>query len=168
MVKPLAAFAYTLCRQKCGYAIFFPLPGRKDLVKPYLAAWSNPAAGRGKTAGGHGLYWRRHANANTRRKTGRTGGRSRKQQRLDPAAGSQWKNPGTFTLEQLRALRAAGSIVSASRPGRSGSSCGYWGEIILCGCGQEASFTNLNLDLIYRLPGQAVTDWKESWNGPLP
>ena len=79
-------------------------------------------------------------------------------------------NPGTLTMENLFAYRAAG--VNRLSLGVQSMDDGLLGEIGRIHTAQqareavrmarEAGFDNLNLDLIYGLPGQNAMQWKET------
>src|SRR5690554_3137666 len=174
MVKPLAVYLHIpFCRQKCGYCDFLSFAGREDLVKPYLAALvqeiqllagERPPVATVYIGGGTPTLLPGEELAALVEEV-------KAATRLDPAAEITVEaNPGTVTLEQLRALRAAG-VNRLSLGAQAGQekflrllgrshTVAQTGETVAAA--KEAGFTNLNLDLIYGLPGQAVTDWKES------
>ena len=174
MVKPLALYLHIpFCRQKCGYCDFLSFAGREDLFQSYfsalveeirLLAGERPPVATVYIGGGTPTLFSGGQLASLVKEV-------RAATRLEPGAEITVEaNPGTVTLEKLRSLRAAGvnrlSIGAQAGQekflrllGRShtvGQTC----EAVAAA--RTAGFTNLNLDLIYGLPGQAVADWQES------
>ena len=87
------------------------------------------------------------------------------------AGAAEWSlecTPGTLTLDDLRTLRRLGidrlSLGAQSFRDRHLRLLGYRHEArdIRCFCGwaRTAGFENLNLDLLYGLPGQTLGEWK--------
>lgn len=79
-------------------------------------------------------------------------------------------NPGTITLEKLRTLKSGGfnrlslgvqsfNFQELQSIGRQHSLKDIYNSYHLI---REAGFTNVNLDLIYALPGQALESWQEN------
>lgn len=79
-------------------------------------------------------------------------------------------NPGTLTLEKLRAYRKAGvnrlSIGLQSTEDHLLKSLGRihtWEEFLAnFHAAREAGFTNINIDLMSALPGQTAEDWRKT------
>ena len=79
-------------------------------------------------------------------------------------------NPGTLTIENLRAYCAAGvNRLSLGVQSMDDGLLASIGRIHTAGeaeqavrMAREAGFDNINLDLMYGLPGQTATQWKET------
>ena len=84
-------------------------------------------------------------------------------------------NPNTVTMEALTALRRAGvNRLSLGVQAFSGRLLGALGRSHTKGeacaaikAARKAGFANINLDLMYGLPGQSVADWRESLDQAL-
>lgn len=84
-------------------------------------------------------------------------------------------NPGTLSPEKLTALREAGanrlSIGAQSFHQEElellGRAHGADGIYAACDAARTAGFENINLDLIYALPGQTLSRWKENLGSAL-
>ncbi|MBR1820532.1 MAG: radical SAM family heme chaperone HemW [Clostridia bacterium] len=84
-------------------------------------------------------------------------------------------NPGTLTAEKLAACRAAGvnrlSLGAQSFDGGLLKSLGrvhaaaQIGEAV--GMARDAGFTNINLDLMYALPGQTMAQWRATLDAAI-
>ena len=89
---------------------------------------------------------------------------------LDDAEISMEGNPGTLTMENLRAYRAAGvNRLSLGVQSMDDTLLAAIGRIHTAKeaehavhMAREAGFANLNLDLMYGLPGQAARHWEET------
>ncbi|NLW09028.1 MAG: radical SAM family heme chaperone HemW [Firmicutes bacterium] len=174
MAKPLAVYLHIpFCRQKCGYCDFLSFAGREDLFRPYLEALvqeirllagERPPVATVYIGGGTPTLLSGEDLASLLQEV-------KAATWLDPAAEITVEaNPGTVTLEQLRVLRAAGvnrlSIGAQAGQdkflrllGRSHTAAQTGATVAAA---RAAGFTNINLDLIYGLPGQAVAEWRES------
>lgn len=174
MVKPLAVYLHIpFCRKKCSYCDFLSFPGREHLFQRYLKALVQeirlpveekpPVAtvyiggGTPTLFSGEDLAWLvREVEEATR---------------LQPAAEITVEaNPGTVSVEQLHCLRSAG-VNRLSLGAQAGQerllqllgrshTVAQTGETVAAA--RKAGFLNINLDLIYGLPGQTVAEWKQS------
>lgn len=78
-------------------------------------------------------------------------------------------NPGTVTLEKLRALRSAGvnrisfgvQSFHAGHLSRLGRLHGTVEAVQAVNMAQRAGFTRINADLIFALPDQTLAEWRE-------
>jgi oxygen-independent coproporphyrinogen-3 oxidase len=85
-------------------------------------------------------------------------------------------NPGTVDAAYLAAVRALGVNrlsygVQSALPGELallGREHDFAGAVAAVGMARAAGFDNLNLDLIYGLPGQSVADWQSTLSVVLP
>jgi oxygen-independent coproporphyrinogen-3 oxidase len=85
-------------------------------------------------------------------------------------------NPGTVDAAYLAAVRALGVNrlsygVQSALPGELallGREHDFDAAVAAVGMAREAGFDNLNLDLIYGLPGQSVADWQRTLSAVLP
>jgi oxygen-independent coproporphyrinogen-3 oxidase len=85
-------------------------------------------------------------------------------------------NPGTVSLDYLTALRALGVNrlsygVQSALPGELallGREHDFAAAVEAVRLARVAGFDNLNLDLIYGLPGQTVADWQRTLDAVLP
>ena len=84
-------------------------------------------------------------------------------------------NPGTLTIEFLRMLRAKGvnrlSLGAQAKQEQLLCTLGRihdWGQVeASVKLAREAGFNNLNIDLMFGLPGQSAADWRESLGAAL-
>jgi oxygen-independent coproporphyrinogen-3 oxidase len=194
-MTPYALYLHIpFCRQRCSYCDFNTYTTLSDLQPAYVAALAaeirqvgelSAAAEDPRPGGAYRLFRRRHAVAAVRwRRCGYLLTAAREAFAVDAAAEITMEaNPGTVDG------RLAGG---RSRRGRqTGLSFGVQsalpGELALLGREHDfaaageavamppraAGFDNLNLDLIYGLPGQSVADWaaarwRPCWPWPLP
>ncbi|WP_374689629.1 radical SAM family heme chaperone HemW [Promineifilum sp.] len=85
-------------------------------------------------------------------------------------------NPGTVSLDYLAALRSLGVNrlsygVQSALPGELallGRAHDFAAAVEAARLARAAGFDNLNLDLIYGLPGQSVDDWRRTLDAVLP
>lgn len=174
MVQPLAVYLHIpFCRKKCGYCDFLSFAGREDLFQPYLAALvkeirllagERPPVATVYIGGGTPTLFTGEELASLLKEI-------KSATRLDPAAEITVEaNPGTVTLEKLRSLREAGvnRLSFGAQAGQEkflrllGRSHTAAETCEAVAAARAAGFTNLNLDLIYGLPGQTVAEWRES------
>ncbi len=85
-------------------------------------------------------------------------------------------NPGTVDVEYLAAVRGLGVNrlsfgVQSALPGELallGREHDFAAAVAAVHAARAAGFDNLNLDLIYGLPGQSVADWQRTLDAVLP
>ena len=163
------------CKAKCNYCDFNSYPGKEDLLEPYFHALETeiglcaPEAGDsefGTVFIGGGtpslaapVFIYRLMNA-CRRRFNISGN----------AEISMETNPGTLTFEKLTGYRACGV-------NRLSVGLQAWQDRLLTELGRihtaqefgenfelarKAGFRNINVDLIFGLPGQKINDWTET------
>jgi oxygen-independent coproporphyrinogen-3 oxidase len=174
MGTPLAVYLHIpFCRQKCGYCDFLSFAGREDLFQTYLAvlgeeirllAGERPPVATVYIGGGTPTLFSGEELASLIKEV-------KAATRLEPGAEITVEaNPGTVTLAKLRSLRAAGvnRLSIGAQAGQEkflrllGRSHTVAETCAAVATARAAGFTNLNLDLIYGLPGQTVADWRET------
>ncbi len=172
------------CVRRCTYCDFVTYADRPALLTPYAAALLTELRRQATT------LLARHPTASTT--TLYFGGgtpsllppaavaalieAAREDLRLSPAAEITLEaNPGTVQLEQLSALRRAG--VNRLSLGVQSADAGElrllgrihtWEEATrTVAAARQAGFDNLNLDLIFGLPGQTLTQWQHTLEATL-
>ena len=169
------------CRTKCGYCAFdsqpWPGEGPEDYLQALLQELKQAAAGWGQgrrfaslfVGGGTPTIYRGPALAELL-----VNCRERFAWVENPEITLEC-NPNTVTADDLSRCRAAGAnrlslgVQSFSdrllkRLGRSHTATQARQAVIKA---RQAGFANLNLDLIYGLPGQTSTDWRQSLQAAL-
>lgn len=173
-MKPIALYLHIpFCRRKCLYCDFCSFPGRPGDFSPYLVALQRELAAR----------WNPDWTVATLYLGGGTptvlpptalAGLIRAVQAVAPlqprAEVTVEANPGTVNGEGLAQLRAAGvnrlSLGAQSgdnrflkRLGRGHTTDDVERTVALA---RQAGFTNINLDLIFGLPGETIDDWRRT------
>ena len=168
------------CRAKCAYCDFSSYPLAPDLYPPYVAAlraemeavgrdWQRPILHTLYIGGGTPTLLAPSALA------GLIEAASAAFALADDAEITIEANPGTVTLASLRSLLAAGAnrlslgVQSLNPPalrllGRIHSAAEALQAVELA---RQAGFANLNLDLIYGLPGQEMPQWQADLEAAL-
>lgn len=173
---PLSLYIHIpFCRSKCAYCDFASFPGREaDWEAYFLALWTEMDAWRTRCKGRRvetvffGGGTPSIVPADT---IAQTLAHARRAFTIAPDAEiSMEANPGTVSRESLRAVRAAG--VNRLSLGVQSFDDGILREIgrihTACEAGEavraarEAGFDNLNLDLMYALPGQTTAQWEDT------
>jgi oxygen-independent coproporphyrinogen-3 oxidase len=175
-VKKLGLYIHIpFCRAKCNYCDFNSFPGKEAQTEPYFEALETEIGLRGAEAGaaefdtvfiGGGtpsLAEPRHIyrlmNACRRHFT-----------LAANAETSMEANPGTLTFEKLTAFRACGiNRLSIGLQAWQDRLLKELGRIHTVGefvenfkYARKAGFRNINVDLIFGLPGQNMNDWTET------
>lgn len=165
------------CKSKCNYCDFNSYPGKDDLIGPYFSALEKEIRFRSGKTGGHSI------------ETVFIGGGTpsladegyickllnlcRQSFRIDSNAEiSIESNPGTLSCEKLSSYRINGI-------NRLSIGLQAWQDRLLKDLGRihgrddflynlnlasKAGFRNINVDLIFGLPGQTMNDWIETVN----
>ncbi len=166
------------CKAKCNYCDFNSYPGKEALMEPYFHALETEIGRRGAElrdaefstvfiGGGTPSLagsWLIHSLMNACRRHFRLSGR---------AEISMESNPGTLSFEKLTAYKACGI-------NRLSIGLQAWQDRLLKELGRihgreefeenmklarKAGFKNINVDLIFGLPGQTMNDWRETVSG---
>ncbi len=179
--QPVAVYVHIpFCRARCAYCDFNTYAGLDDLIPPYVAAVCREIAAAGERwghlavptvyfGGGTPSLLPLDLLANilhTSRITFHV---------LRDAEVTLEANPGTVTLAYLRRLRALGfnrlslGVQSARADElRLLGRIHTWQDVVeAVAWAREAGFTNLNLDLIFGLPGQSLAHWRETLEAAL-
>jgi len=168
------------CKSKCYYCDFFSFAGREDAIYPYFQALKNEIEsykgvlenyrigtvfiGGGTPSVVNAIYIRELIN------------NIRMHFNIDPGAEiSIEANPGTLSFDKLAAYLDAGvnrlSIGMQAWQDRLLESIGRIhrsGEFVEnFKLARKAGFTNINVDLIFGLPGQTFDDWAETINSVI-
>ena len=180
-MKPLALYLHLpFCAAKCRYCDFASYPGREDAWSAYLSAlaeeWRQwlPKLESTEIATiffGGGTPSLLPAEA-MERLLGEIldSGRVRADAEITMEA-----NPGTASPDKLRRLRRAGvnrlslgaqsfSDALLRSLGRIHRASDIAGAVAMA---RDAGFDNLNLDLMYALPGQTLSDWRETLDAAM-
>lgn len=180
-MKPLALYLHLpFCAAKCRYCDFASYPGRGDAWSAYLSAlaeeWRQwlPKLESAEIATvffGGGTPSLLPAKA-MERLLGEIldSGRVRADAEITMEA-----NPGTVSPDKLRRLRRAGvNRLSLGAQSFSDALLRSLGRIHRASdiadavaMAQDADFDNLNLDLMYALPGQSLSDWRETLDAAM-
>ena len=180
-MKPLALYLHLpFCAAKCRYCDFASYPGREDAWSAYLSAlaeeWRQwlPKLESTEIATiffGGGTPSLLPAEAMERLlKEILDSGRVRADAEITMEA-----NPGTASPDKLRRLRRAGvsrlslgaqsfSDALLRSLGRIHRASDIAGAVAMA---RDAGFDNLNLDLMYALPGQTLSDWRETLDAAI-
>ncbi len=174
MMSPCAVYIHVpFCAKKCAYCDFPSYPGQEarwrayfDALEAEIASWAEPMAGRAVPSVFFGggtpslvptEYLIRALDA------------VRRHFALEPDAEITLEaNPGTVDAAGLLALRRAGfNRVSFGVQSFDDSLLRFLGRIHTAeeargavALAREAGFDNLNLDLMYALPGQSMAQWR--------
>ncbi len=173
-IKPLALYIHIpFCRKKCLYCDFTSFPGRTEDFDTYLHALTQEIELRlssGMTIAslyiGGGTPTVLPATA----LAGLLATVRRVAQVLPEAEVTVEANPGTVTEADLALLRQAGvnrlSLGAQSGQDRLLQTLGRIHTVrqveMTMAAARNAGFTNINLDLIFGLPGQSVAAWQET------
>lgn len=180
-MKPLALYLHLpFCAAKCRYCDFASYPGREDAWSAYLSAlaeeWRQwlPQLESAEIATiffGGGTPSLLPAEA-MERLLGEIldSGRVRADAEITMEA-----NPGTASPDKLRRLRRAGvNRLSLGAQSFSDALLRSLGRIHRASdiadavsMARDAGFGNLNLDLMYALPGQTLSDWRETLDAAM-
>ena len=176
MPKPLALYIHVpFCASKCAYCDFASFPGREgDWARYFKALWGEIDAWRPRLSGYQAVTAFFGGGTPTLVPAECIAGTlERLRDAVSFAKGAEITvegNPGTLTPEKLAACRRAGvnrlSLGAQSFDdallaslGRAHTSAQI-GEAVAMA--REAGFDNINLDLMYALPGQDMARWKAS------
>ena len=176
MPKPLSLYIHVpFCASKCAYCDFASYPGREgDWARYFNALWGEIEAWRPRLSGYQAVTAFFGGGTPTLVPEEYIVGTLERLRRAVPFAPdaeiTAEGNPGTLTPEKLRAYRRAGvnrlSLGAQSFDdgllkslGRIHTSAQI-GEAVRMA--REAGFGNINLDLMYALPGQDMARWIES------
>ncbi|MBN1370554.1 MAG: radical SAM family heme chaperone HemW [Anaerolineaceae bacterium] len=177
MMEPHSLYLHIpFCRKRCGYCDFNTFAGLEGLIPAYVQALIAEMEGLGALSEGsvpvHTIFFGGGTpSLLSAEQVGAILAAARTAFRVLPGAEiSLEANPGTLTLPGLKALRETGvnrlSLgVQSMHPGELALLERLHGvpEVIQAvAWAREAGFDNLNLDLIYGLPGQAVRRWRET------
>ena len=180
-MKPLALYLHLpFCAAKCRYCDFASYPGREDAWSAYLSAlaeeWRQwlPELESTEIAtiffgGGTPSLLPTEAMERLLKEL-LDSGRVRADAEITMEA-----NPGTVSPDKLRRLRRAGvnrlslgeqsfSDVLLRSLGRIHRALDIAGAVSMA---RDAGFDNLNLDLMYALPGQTLSDWRETLDAAM-
>lgn len=175
-MKPLSLYIHIpFCASKCAYCDFASFPGReRDWAHYFRALWAEMGAWRPRLAGYTLATLFIGGGTPTLVPEGFIGETLARARRLLPFASaaeiSLEGNPGTLTPEKLSAYRVAGlnrlSLGAQSFDdgllkalGRV-HTAGQIAEAV--GMARAAGFENINLDLMYALPGQTMAQWSDT------
>lgn len=180
-MKAIALYVHVpFCTVKCGYCDFNAYAGMHHMAGAYadalladLESWRDVLEGRMLTSIAFGGGTPSEAPV-----AGIAGFIERATRLAQPASDieiSLEANPGTLAAGYLRGLRQAGvnrlSIGAQSFDARELSFLDRLhspeATVAAVGAAREAGFDNLNLDLIYGLPGQSVPGWVSTLEGAL-
>ncbi|HWR67303.1 MAG TPA: radical SAM family heme chaperone HemW [Bellilinea sp.] len=164
------------CRHRCSYCDFNTYAGLERLIPDYMEALRAEAIWAGQTAGGHlpvhtiflGGGTPSLIPADELARLLETCNRNFDV--LPDAEITLEANPGTVTLESLRALRGAGfnrislgmqsaNTIDLALLERQHDTLEVFRAVEWA---RQAGFANLNLDLIYGLPSQPLQRWQET------
>lgn len=177
MMEPHSLYLHIpFCRKRCGYCDFNTFAGLEGLIPAYVQALIAEIEGLGdlseRSVPVHTIFFGGGTpSLLAAEQVGAILTAARGAFRVQPEAEiSLEANPGTLTVEGLKALREAGinrlSLgVQSMHPGELALLERLHGvpEVIQAvAWAREAGFDNLNLDLIYGLPGQAVQRWQDT------
>ena len=173
-MKPIALYLHIpFCRRKCLYCDFCSFPGHREAFGPYLDALERELAARWNPqwrvatlylGGGTPTVLPPAALARLIRAVKSVAPRPPEAEVTVEA------NPGTVDGEGLVELRAAG-VNRLSLGAQSGDNRllkrlgrGHTTEDVerTVALAREAGFTNINLDLIFGLPGETIDDWQKT------
>lgn len=159
------------CKQKCRYCDFPSYPCKENLMEAYIEALCKEIQDRVSDkcintifiGGGTPTYLNLEA-------WERLGKRIEKLNKTKKIEFTVEGNPGTFTKEKLQYLKSIGvNRISMGLQawqdnllkslGRIHSRSDFMESYKLC---REIGFKNINIDLMFGLPNQSFTDWKET------
>lgn len=164
------------CAHRCAYCDFHAYAGQQDLIPAYVTALCNEI----QYAGGGALTGRRVHTIFFGGGTPSLLAARQIAQLLDALRGSARvdddaeitleANPGTVSLEEMRAIRRTGvnriSLGVQSANGHELRLLGrahHFGDVLRAvSAARRSGFGNLNLDLIFALPEQSLGTWKTS------
>ncbi len=175
-LSPLSLYIHVpFCASKCAYCDFASFPGReRDWARYFEALWGEIDGWRARLSGYEAVTAFFGGGTPTLVPAEYIAGTLERLRDAVPfAEGAEITvegNPGTLTPQKLAACRAAGvnrlSLGAQSFDGGLLSSLGrihtpaQIGEAV--GMARRAGFENINLDLMYALPGQDMAQWAES------
>lgn len=176
--SPLAVYLHVpFCQQKCAYCDFASFSGREAIWRRYFDALQEEIAG-----------WRDELRVREARSIFFGGGTPsivpaeyiaetleslRAQIAFAPDVEITLEaNPGTVTMEKLRAYRRAGvNRLSVGVQSFDDGLLKFLGRIHTAAqareavyLAREAGFDNLSIDLMYALPGQSMNQWRDTLN----
>ena len=171
------------CRQRCSYCDFNTYTTLSDLQAEYVAALAaeirqvGAAAPAGRPAVHPIFFGGGTPSLLTPAQLATILGAAHEAFAVDPAAEITLEaNPGTVDTAYLAAIRALGVNrlsfgVQSALPGELallGREHDFAAAVAAVAAARAAGFDNLNLDLIYGLPGQSVADWQRTLDAVLP
>lgn len=174
MIKPLSVYIHIpFCVAKCAYCDFASYPGQEGAWEAYFAALRGEIAG---AADGEHRVQTVFLGGGTpslvpARQIEATLAAVRSAFALAPDAEiSLEANPGTLSMEKLRAYRQMGvNRLSIGAQSFDGAILRDIGRIHTpqqaeqaVAMAREAGFSNLGLDLMYGLPGQSAAAWRDT------
>ena len=179
--SPLAVYLHVpFCQQKCAYCDFASFSGREAIWRRYFDALQEEIAG-----------WRDELRVREARSIFFGGGTPsivpaeyiaetleslRTQIAFAPDVEITLEaNPGTVTMEKLRAYRRAGvNRLSVGVQSFDDGLLKFLGRIHTAAqareavyLAREAGFDNLSIDLMYALPGQSMNQWRDTLNAAV-
>ena len=179
--SPLAVYLHVpFCQQKCAYCDFASFAGREAIWRRYFDALQEEIAG-----------WRDELRVREARSIFFGGGtpsivpseyiaETLESLRAEIAFAPDVEitleaNPGTVTMEKLRAYRRAGvNRLSVGVQSFDDGLLKFLGRIHTAAqareavyLAREAGFDNLSIDLMYALPGQSMNQWRDTLNAAV-
>ena len=171
------------CRQRCSYCDFNTYTTLSDLQAEYVTALAAEIRQVGASAAGGRpavrtiFFGGGTPSLLTPAQLATILGAAHAAFAIDPAAEITMEaNPGTVDTAYLAAGRALGVNrlsfgVQSALPGELallGRAHDFAAAVAAVEAARAAGFDNLNLDLIYGLPGQSVADWQRTLDAVLP
>jgi oxygen-independent coproporphyrinogen-3 oxidase len=171
--QPLSLYVHIpFCRARCTYCDFNTYSGLESLFAPYVEAVCREIAAWGQKLPVHTIYLGGGTPTTLPVPLiGRMLAACCRAFLVDEGSEISCEaNPGTVTLDALRSLRALGvNRLSLGVQSFAAAELRLLGRIhsiadVLEGVAdaRRAGFGNINLDLIYGLPGQALSTWRRS------
>ena len=176
-LRPLGLYIHIpFCRQKCSYCDFYSLAGREDRMDDYTAALRAHLAEAGPFVSGYTVdtvyFGGGTPSCLGEKRLARLLKLIEKKYRLarEPEVTLEANPDSAGDWKALRALRKAGfNRLSLGMQAADDGLLREIGRIHTMGqvraaveAARKAGFQNLSLDLIYGLPGQALSQWRES------
>ena len=176
-LRPLGLYIHIpFCRQKCSYCDFYSLAGREDRMDDYTAALRAHLAEAAPFVSGYTVdtvyFGGGTPSCLGEKRLARLLKLIEKKYRLarEPEVTLEANPDSAGDWKVLRALRKAGfNRLSLGMQAADDGLLREIGRIHTMGqvraaveAARKAGFQNLSLDLIYGLPGQALSQWRES------